>query len=577
MKRFLALFLLLIILIPTADALNFPRYGSFEDWQSLNDQKNGLMIAKYVDLYEAGNWLPEAINGLHKSGKQVAVYLNVQSILKTAPLFTTAQSDGWLLKDKSGKYISETNFPQNLLVDPANTEYRDFLGRTFNDYQWTGFDYVFADNGFQATLPASWDVSALPINPKTGQLYTESEWRDAWVSLFAYLKQNCPKIKIIANGIFNGYDFYQNKDSIIKFLNETDIVPFSEGVFLNSGTPYSVLDWEMSLNFVTWMDENYLTNSSRKMILYSVANSDSDARFIWGSAALAVSRFEQVYVCANQRMELSQTQSLFKIDLGSPKGDYFRVNNTELYRRIFAHYEITVNPTRSPIKLGNETFPPLDTVIIRRGPIEYYNPTIRIVDAEGNPLSDARVSIDSQNSSSVTIPQITNSSGSITLTHIAPADYGLTVSWKNSLVANTTISIESYGTYTVTVDVYHLKVTILDNLATPVSGAHVIIYKDGLEFDSAITNSSGEVNLTLPKGTYSILTQYDTTYWLHSILARAEKTGVSVSNSSRLTESLTNYPPAIWETVGFKLLVFSIIILIIFIIVVSIWRGHGKY
>ncbi len=201
------------------------------------------------------------------------------------------------------------------------------------------------------------------------------------------------------------------------------------------------------------------------------------------------------------------------------------------------------------------------------GPITYLNPTIQINDDTGDPLPDAQVLVTYPNGARDELPRHTTFNGTLTLTRVIPADYTLTILWKNSLVAHTTLKIESDGPYNVTTKVYSLNVTVNDNAAKPVTGAYVFAYRDGLGYGFDVTHANGGVELKVPEGTYDLETTYATTYLLSSVTASANKPDVLIQNSTTITLTLTDYPPPIWTTLGFILValgaVFFFIILLI--------------
>ena len=198
--------------------------------------------------------------------------------------------------------------------------------------------------------------------------------------------------------------------------------------------------------------------------------------------------------------------------------------------------------------------------IFRIGVIAYYNPVIKIVDDNDSPLQGAAVYVIWRNGTVEQTPRTTDQNGTIKLTNAPEGQYGFTVYYKNQIVQQTTLQIHSNGPYTIKTLVYQLNVQVLDNNEKPVSNAFVIIYTplgDGVAVN--ITDTTGTAIVRLPVGTYTIEGHYIADYWL-----TPTKTNVTaqivISQSTRKQVVLTDYPPDIWTTTGFWLLITAIII-----------------
>ena len=198
--------------------------------------------------------------------------------------------------------------------------------------------------------------------------------------------------------------------------------------------------------------------------------------------------------------------------------------------------------------------------IFRIGVIAYYNPVIKIVDDNDSPLQGAAVYVIWRNGTVEQTPRTTDQNGTIKLTNAPEGQYGFTVYYKNQIVQQTTLQIHSNGPYTIKTLVYQLDVQVLDNNEKPVSNAFVIIYTplgDGVAVN--ITDTTGTAIVRLPVGTYTIEGHYIADYWL-----TPTKTNVTaqivISQSTRKQVVLTDYPPDIWTTTGFWLLITAIII-----------------
>jgi len=189
------------------------------------------------------------------------------------------------------------------------------------------------------------------------------------------------------------------------------------------------------------------------------------------------------------------------------------------------------------------------------GIIVYYNPAFLVVDDVGDPLPSAQIFITWPNGSRDILPRYTNVNGFINLTHVLPANYGFTILWKDVVVKQETVSVNSDGPYTIRTNVYQLTVQVLGNNAVAVHGAYVIVYtQTGVGYGLDTTDTSGTAVFKLPTGTYNIEAHFSAEYWLRVVTTSATEQAVPVDSSTSKTIVLTEFPPPIWTTTGFWLL-----------------------
>jgi len=203
------------------------------------------------------------------------------------------------------------------------------------------------------------------------------------------------------------------------------------------------------------------------------------------------------------------------------------------------------------------------------GVIVYYNPAFQMVDDVGDPLPNAQVYVQWPNGTSDVLPRYTSVDGFLNFTGLPSATYGFTVLWKDVLVKQTTVDVNSNGPYVIKTEVYRLSVEVLGNDAKAVNGAYVIAYtQTGLGYGFAITNETGLAVFKLPKGTYDIEAHYSGVYWLSGVTAMANKTNIALDASKSVTLTMTQVPPPIWTTIGFWLIVIAIVAAVLVAIVI---------
>ncbi|MGC8895893.1 MAG: hypothetical protein ACP5LB_03870 [Candidatus Bathyarchaeia archaeon] len=228
------------------------------------------------------------------------------------------------------------------------------------------------------------------------------------------------------------------------------------------------------------------------------------------------------------------------------------------------------------------TFDPFieeDTYTFAIGIIVYYDPTFLVTDDTDAPLPEAQVYITWPNGTTETIPQYTSTSGFINLTHVLSGNYGFTVLWKDIVVAQTTMHVDTNGPYTIKTQVYQLTVQVFGNNGIPIHGAYVIVYtQSGVGFGLDTTDATGKALFKLPPGDYKIEAHYVSDYWLTVVKASATEP-VSVTATTSKNIILADYPPSIWSTIGFLILIavlIAIAITITFVLYIVRKKLHKR-
>lgn len=200
-----------------------------------------------------------------------------------------------------------------------------------------------------------------------------------------------------------------------------------------------------------------------------------------------------------------------------------------------------------------------ETYTFTVGVVVYYDPVFLIADDVNAPLPNAQVYVTWLNGTRDALPRYTATDGSFNLTQVQIGNYGLTILWKDQVVEQTTVHVDSNGPYTIKTQVYQLTVQVLGNNGNPIHGAYVIVYtQSGVGYGLDTTNSTGKALFKLPPGTYRIDAHYTSDYWLTVVRSSATEP-VSVTSSSSKSIVLADFPPSIWSTTGFWLLLMSIV------------------
>jgi hypothetical protein len=204
------------------------------------------------------------------------------------------------------------------------------------------------------------------------------------------------------------------------------------------------------------------------------------------------------------------------------------------------------------------------------GRVILHDPVFKVVDDAGAPLLKAQIYVQLPNGTSNSLPLYTAENGFLNLTSIPTGNCTFTILWKDVIVLQATVYVDSDGPFTISCTVHQLVTSIIGNDGQPVEGAFVVVRPQAeIVFDFKMTNSTGQAIFQLPPSTiqavgmYDIDVFYSTAYWLTHVSVEKTEPSISVTSSGSLTITLDDFPPQMWTTTGFWLIVTCIAIPII--------------
>ena len=139
-----------------------------------------------------------------------------------------------------------------------------------------------------------------------------------------------------------------------------------------------------------------------------------------------------------------------------------------------------------------------------------YSPSIIAVDDIGDVVADAVVVLEHPNGSVIKGYWRTDASGTFQLVQVPGGTYGLSVLWRDVEVYNDPLGISSNGPYTISLRIFSLAVSVVDDVGDGIGMAQVVVtnHTTGLVTDSKLTNLTGVAMTRLPVGGYDF-----TVYW----------------------------------------------------------------
>jgi len=294
------------------------------------------------------------------------VYRNLKDIYDYwTDEWNLTNNSGWLLKNASGSYLRSPTWPENYLVDITNPDYQKWVANTIKSWinQYPFFDGVFADNSIGSDAGEwTWDSTSRPINPKTGTYFTDEEIRNAYIQLHREIKNAIGSKTLVCNGIWNGNRFYERFSSYNEIISNSPLDGImSEGLwYADGGSWFSENDWLNSLNFLVWIQDNFLKNHLDRYfigVFYSTGTlpqgCTQEQMTLYGFAStLLGAKNSQNYVSIGGDVYkypnlLAFVQRLRNIDIGYSENDYHVISGTHVYARDFSKAKVLVNPTAS--------------------------------------------------------------------------------------------------------------------------------------------------------------------------------------------------------------------------------------
>ncbi len=322
-------------------------------------------IAEEFNMSQSSRWVNSVkMNRVHElnPGYKALVYRNLKDIYNySIDEWQLANSSGWLLKDINGNFIRSPTWPENYLVDITNPDYQQWVAAKVKSWleEYPFFDGVMADNSIASDVREwLWDSPTKPINPRTGTYFTDQEIRNAYIQLHKEIKNAIGSKLLVCNGIWNGGRFFDRYNSYMEIISNSPLdVIVSEGLWnANNKYWYSEGDWLDSLNFMVWVQDNFLRNHPDRYFVavdYSNENiipgSDENQTALYGFAStLLGAKTNQNNLAVGWNWDadfLEFMDKLHKIEVGFPENDYYTIEGTHVYTRDFSKVKVLVNPT----------------------------------------------------------------------------------------------------------------------------------------------------------------------------------------------------------------------------------------
>jgi len=348
---------------------------SMADWQEVADT-HSILVGTPGNVY--GNMIAQ-LHAWNPTLKVLVYDLGPYTIKGSAEFNTLMANDpSYFAHDASGNLItvkaaSGTGaFPNNYLMDEANPGWQaEEASRVLANIQQYGFDGAYIDS--MGPGPFSGTTTAVPINPATGQAFTDTTWMEASGQALSVIKAAIGSKFLFSTGLVNGSEFteftHYLSDSTVNGV-QTDswlrVANSSPSAYPATSTLAADLAMVQTLNaqgksFFGWTK-----------VWTSATPAQESA---WNTYALAAyllvdNGTSDYYSFSTPSSNADRTTVYFPNELaalGSPLGAFTLSNG--VYSRSFANGSVTLNTNNNAASIGWNVLPTISTVTPSAGPV----------------------------------------------------------------------------------------------------------------------------------------------------------------------------------------------------------------
>ncbi len=266
------------------------------------------------------------------------------------------QHPDWFLKNENGDWVGDFEYG-SLHLDPGNSGWREFRAKAYADLiDRYGYDGVFVDLCQPDTHYVNYKKTSKTVNPKTGQAYTDAEWKEAILGLLQAVRRQVGDKMIIANTGRGGTYFKTGAADLLTVVDGIQNEGFT-GWTQDPTKPggITVDEWKQDVDAL-------VDCAKRDKIMVAVANVrkreegepvaafDERYRFITASFLLGANAksFLRYYAIAfgTPGIYLPGKEVMpecANVSLGEPRDTYAKKDG--VYQREFERGKVIVNPT----------------------------------------------------------------------------------------------------------------------------------------------------------------------------------------------------------------------------------------
>jgi hypothetical protein len=298
----------------------------------------------------------------------ILAYWNVRCINEASQSneIAIARANGWMLKDGNGSEIFKKSFPDHRFLDIGNTNYQEWVADMISSQLKDGFDGVLGEDS------CCWVerhlMSSEPINPRTGQSYTDFDWCHDLANLIRTIKSRMGNAPYITQGVGlvqgSGDSGYWNREGLAE-----PVLLVSNGCQIEGYVRWTNESWRSESE---WLEDlrfhQYLCDRGDWSLCMvkcnNLSKAEADQLAMYGLASyLLVKNGQFSYFCANGYDD--RFLETINENIGFPLEIYHRCNVTGVYEREYSSSLVLVNPTQTAFSIDfDKNYRTLDDQVI---------------------------------------------------------------------------------------------------------------------------------------------------------------------------------------------------------------------
>ena len=316
-------------------------------------RSEAVALAKRFDFAVGLRWTFEDHIGAMESANpqfRMLTYMNgAFARSKDAP----SMPDAWFLRDSSGNKVKSVYWG-NFLMDPANPGWQAWTAAKCEEWnRLSGFHGCMLDDMGAGNL-TSGNLTARPIDPRTGKLMDTYDWIGYTADLARAVGKANPGLLIGANGLNNGSKFFGNNVVSKRLLAAVD-VGMAEGWLRNEyaspSTFRSESAWRAEVDMLVEAGRMNKTISLQTKIWTSASTAQVDHWRRYTYASFLLGTHGQSYLNFNPEGpgRPPAAHAWEQVSIGAPTESYAKRGG--VYQRRYTGGIAMVNPTDSPVRV----------------------------------------------------------------------------------------------------------------------------------------------------------------------------------------------------------------------------------
>ena len=356
---------------------------SFMQWPLKVTWQESIELAQRYDVFAATQTVVRQHVGWMRFANpdiQIFDYMN-GGMVREEEVLANAFPSAWFAKDAAGNRIRTKEYGDYVMAI-WNTGFQTWVAQKClselaftlypegTPYPGDGYDGCLVDAIGTAVLKAGY-ASGYPINPATGQVFTNAQWLQAANRLLKKMRDTVgPDVLLIPNGLRSGTEYFDVAAPTGQLLTYADggfVELFARGPKVGINAYKTEVEWKKDVDMIVDAGKRgkSLFTVTKVWTAGTQLQKDNWHRFSLGTFLLGTNGL-QYFSFLYDDLTTITPHPWWETDLGAPLASYFKSGVT--YQRNFANGKVIVNPstaTSAPVWLGGASYKDLSGAIVK--------------------------------------------------------------------------------------------------------------------------------------------------------------------------------------------------------------------